>query len=144
MVSGVHLRVFRFPADFAAVRHVWDGNEKGVRAGASDETAEIEKKLERDPELFLVAGKDREIIGQAIGGFDGLRGLISHLAVSAPLTGRGVRERLMDEVESRLRARGCRKCYLLVTPDYPDAMTYWSRRDWRPMDYVRLFGKELA
>ena len=55
--------------------------EKGVHVGRSDTPAEIEKKLARDPDLFLVAECEQQIIGSVIGGYDGRRGMIYHLAV---------------------------------------------------------------
>ena len=49
----------------------------------------------------------------------------------------------MDELEARLREKGCLKCYLLVTRDNPEAVEYYQRRGWQPMDAVHLFGKDL-
>ena len=105
--------------------------------------AEIEKKITRDPDLFLVAESDGSIIGSVIGGYDGRRGLIYHLAVAAAFRGQGIGSRLMDEVESRLRAKGCLKCYLLVTHDNTEVEDYYQQRGWQHMDYVHLYGKEL-
>ena len=34
---------------------LWESMEKGVHVGRSDTLAEIEKKIARDPDLFLVA-----------------------------------------------------------------------------------------
>ena len=62
---------------------MWEGIEKGVRVGRSDTPTEIERKLTRDPDLFLVAEVDGRIIGSVIGGFDGRRGMIYHLAIAA-------------------------------------------------------------
>jgi ribosomal protein S18 acetylase RimI-like enzyme len=50
----------------------------------------------------------------------------------------------MDEVESRLRAKGCLKCYLLVLNDNDEAARYYEKRGWGEMKTVRLFGKELS
>lgn len=111
--------------------------------GRSDTSAEIEKKLARDPDLFLVAESSGSIIGSVIGGFDGRRGLIYHLAVAAAFRGQGIGSRLMDEVERRLRAKGCLKCYLLVTRDNPEAESYYQQRGWQHMDSIHLYGKEL-
>lgn len=141
--SPVHIREFRFPADYQPVYELWESMEKGVKVGRSDTPAEIEKKISRDPDLFLVAEADGCIIGAVIGGFDGRRGLIYHLAVAPSFRGKGVGSRLMDEVESRLRAKGCLKCYLMVTPDNTEVEAYYQQRGWHPMDYVHLFGKEL-
>lgn len=118
--------------------------ERGVHVGRSDALAEIEKKVARDPDLFIVAESDGDIIGSVMGGFDGRRGLIYHLAVAASFRGLGIGSRLMDEVEFRLRAKGCLKCYLLVTRDNPEVEYYYQHRGWQPMDSVHLFGKELT
>lgn len=139
----MQIRAFRFPADYEAVYQLWKSIEKGVRVGRSDTLAEIEKKIVRDPDLFLVAEEDGKIIGSVIGGFDGRRGLIYHLAVAEPFRGRRIGSCLMDEVEARLRAKGCLKSYLLVTDDNPEVEDYYRRRGWQQMDTVRLYGKEL-
>jgi hypothetical protein len=49
----------------------------------------------------------------------------------------------MQQVESRLRAKGCLKCYLLVTLDNIEVADYYLQRGWRHMDQVQLYGKEL-
>lgn len=85
-----------------------------------------------------------KIIGSVIGGYDGRRGLLYHLAVSAPFRSQGIGSRLMDKVEARLRDKGCLKCYLLVTEDNSEVEPYYHKRGWQPMDTVRLFGKELT
>ena len=83
------------------------------------------------------------IAGSVIGGFDGRRGLIYHLAVAAPVRGVGIGSRLMAEVESRLRAKGCLKCYLLVTLDNSEVGDYYQRHGWQHMHDIHLYGKEL-
>jgi ribosomal protein S18 acetylase RimI-like enzyme len=142
--STIKIREFRFPSDYEFVYQLWKSIEKGVHLGRSDTLAEIAKKITRDPDLFLVAESDRGIIGAVMGGFDGRRGLIYHLAVATSFRGMGIGSRLMDEVESRLRAKGCLKCYLLVTTDNPEAEGYYQHRGWQHMDTIRLFGKELG
>jgi ribosomal protein S18 acetylase RimI-like enzyme len=141
--SSIQIREFRFPADYESVHALWAGMEKGVRVGRSDTPAEIERKLSRDPDLFLVAEADGCIVGSVIGGFDGRRGLIYHLAVTAAFRGKGIGSQLMDEVEARLRAKGCLKSYLMVALDNTEVEDYYRRRGWKPMDYVHLYGKDL-
>jgi len=144
-LASIQIREIRFPADYEQVQRLWTGIEKGVRIGRSDTPAEIEKKLSRDPDLFLVAESDGTIIGSVLGGFDGRRGLIYHLAVAAEYRTNGICTRLMDEVESRLRAKGCLKSYLLVTVDNPEAEAYYKHRGWQYMGHqVHLLGKELV
>ena len=142
-VSSIQIREFRFPADYPSVYELWGSMEKGVKVGRSDTLPEIEKKIGRDPDLFLVAESEGCIVGSVIGGFDGRRGLIYHLAVAASFREKGVGSRLMDEVESRLRLKGCLKCYLMVVEGNTEAESYYQRRGWTRMDDVHLFGKKL-
>ena len=137
------LREFRFPDDYDEVRQFWEGVEKGIHVGPSDAPAEIQKKIQRDPDLFLVAEKNHKIVGTVIAGFDGRRGMIYHLAVAASLRGQGVGSRLMSEVEARLRAKGCLKCYLIVLRDNEAAVNFYKGLGWGLMEQVLLFGKEL-
>jgi ribosomal protein S18 acetylase RimI-like enzyme len=139
----VQIREFCFPGDYEEVYKLWETTERGVRVGRSDSLDEIEKKIARDPDLFLVAESDGKIIGSVIGGFDGRRGLVYHFAVAASFRGMGVGTRLMDELESRLRSKGCLKCYLLVTLDNSEAESYYQRRGWKRMDDLQIYGKEL-
>lgn len=144
MIENIQIREFRFPADYQQVHDLWSSIERGVRVGRSDMPSEIEKKVARDPDLFLVAECDNKIIGSVIGGFDGRRGLIYHLAVNAAFRGQGIGTRLMDEVESRLRDKGCLKCYLLVTSDNTEVEMYYQQRGWQHMNDIHLFGKNLS
>jgi ribosomal protein S18 acetylase RimI-like enzyme len=93
--------------------------------------------------LFLVAELNEEIIGTVIGGYDGRRGIIYHLAVHKNVREQGVGAMLMNEVEKRLQAKGCLKCYLLVLADNEHAIKFYENRDWYEMNEVRVFGKEL-
>jgi ribosomal protein S18 acetylase RimI-like enzyme len=142
-MTEIRIREFRFPADYQQVYDLWSSIEKGVHIGRSDSPGEIEKKVSRDPDLFLVAEYENQIVGSVVGGYDGRRGLIYHLAVSATFRGQGIGSQLMDEVEERLRRKGCLKSYLLVTVDNPEVEIYYQNRGWSHMDSVRLFGKEL-
>ena len=140
----VLLRPYRHPQDYPAVRALWESMEKGVNVGRSDSPEEIAKKTSRDPDLFLLAEVDGEIVGSIIGGFDGRRGMLYHLAVKQEFRRQGIAAQLMDEVESRLRAKGCLKCYLLVMQGNDEAAHFYEQRGWNEMKTVRLFGKEIS
>lgn len=140
----MQIREFRFPEDFFQVENLWTSMEKGVRLSRSDTPEEIQKKLARDPDLFLVAEEDGQIIGTVIGGYDGRRGLLYHLAVAASFRGQGTGSRLMEEIESRLRTIGCIRCYLMVTTDNPESMAYYEKHNWERMDFVVPYAKNLV
>lgn len=137
------LREFRFPEDYAAVYALWQAAGPGIQLRRSDGPGEIQKKLQRDPDLFLVAELDGRIVGAVLGGFDGRRGLVYHLAVAAGYRRHGLGRRLMDELEERLRARGCIRMYLLVTSDNRSAMEFYEEAGWERMELF-IYGKDLT
>ncbi len=141
-MTTVCIREFHFAEDYDSAVQLWDRIEKGVHVGPSDAPAEINKKLQRDPELFLVAEDAGKLIGTVIGGFDGRRGFIYHLAVDPSYRGQGVGGLLMNEVEARLRVKGCIRCYLFVTPDNTEAMRYYEKRGWLLMKNA-AYSKDL-
>jgi len=129
--------------DLEAVLDLWRAAGPGIHLGRSDSPDEIRKKLSRDPDLFLVAEDQGRIIGAVMGGYDGRRGLVYHLAVLPEERRRGLGSTLMAELEQRLRAKGCVKYYLLVTPDNPQVLEFYRRLGWSVMD-MTLMGKELT
>ena len=141
-MTGFVLRQFIFPDDYKNAFALWQNAGEGIGIGPSDQPDEIEKKIQRDPDLFLVAEQEGSIVGTVIGGFDGRRGMIYHLAVAPECRGQGLGNLLMDEIESRLRQKGCRKAYLLVKQGN-SAAEFYEKRGWDEMD-VLLFGKNLS
>jgi ribosomal protein S18 acetylase RimI-like enzyme len=142
-MTEIKLREFCFPDDYSVVRHLWENAGDGIQLRLSDMPEEIQKKLERDPDLFLVAELNEKIVGSVIGGFDGRRGLIYHLAVDPNQREHGIGNLLMTEVEERLREKGCVKSYLLVTIKNEHAMHFYDKRGWSRMDTVYIYGKDL-
>lgn len=139
----IEVREFNFPEDYPAARFLWEHAGSGIHVGRSDEPEEIQKKLQRDPDLFLVAESDGKLVGTVIGGFDGRRGLVYHLAVEADFRQHGVGKLLMEEVERRLKSKGCLKCYLMVADDNANAMRFYEARAWERMDIIYTYAKEL-
>jgi len=124
--SQSSIRTFDFESDYSAVRSLWQHSGPGIQLSPSDEPQEIQKKLARDPDLFLVAEEGGRIVGSVLGGFDGRRGIVYHLAVVPQERRRGLGRALMEAVEARLLAKGCLKYYLLVTKDNADALAFYE------------------
>ena len=74
----------------------------------------IERKLTVQPQLFLVAEVDGCVVGTVLGGFDGVRGWIHHLAVQSAHRRKGIARLLMRAAEDGLKHIGCPKVNLQV------------------------------
>lgn len=138
----MEIRTFVYPDDYDDVIALWSMAGPGIHVRRSDTAQEIEKKLQRDPDLFLVAICDGKIAGSILGGFDGRRGMVYHLAVEQAYRQQGIGGALMDELELRLKARGCIRSYLLVTKENENAMQFYQQRGWERMD-LWIYGKDL-
>jgi ribosomal protein S18 acetylase RimI-like enzyme len=100
------------PEDAAGIITLWSD----VFAGDppwNEPSAMLERKLAVDDLVFVARSGDR-VVGTVLGGYDGVRGWIYHLAVAPADRRRGIATRLMHEVERALSARGCLKINLQV------------------------------
>ena len=140
-VPAAIVRTFRWD-DWPAVLALWQNAGPGVHLGRSDTPDEIRKKWEHDPDLFLVAEERGQVVGAVLGGYDGRRGIVYHLAVRPQRRLDGIGRALMVEMERRLAGKGCVKSYLLATPENQEAVAFYRRLGWQVMDMV-LMGKEF-
>ena len=110
---NLKVRVKRFQAsDYVLVAKLW--KRAGLRVRRGDDKESILRKMKRDPELFLVASRNGVMIGTVIGGWDGRRGWIYHLAVDPKQQRIGVGKFLVRELENRMRRKKVPKVNALV------------------------------
>lgn len=88
---------------------------------------DIERKLEVQPELFLVAEDGGEIVGTAMAGYDGHRGWVYYVAVSSDQRRKGIGKALMAKIEHDLAKMGCPKLNLQVRGSNTHAVEFYKR-----------------
>ena len=137
------IRQFTYNADLEQVLELWSKSDPGVQLSPSDQPEEIQKKLTRDPDLFLVAEEKGKIVGTVLGGFDGRRGMVYHLAVISERRRVGIGTALMEELEERLRSKECLKFYLLVQKQAQGAFEFYKDFGCEVMD-LHLLGKRIS
>lgn len=128
--------------DLEAVLALWASAGPGIRLGISDTLPELQRKLTRDPDLFLVAHAGKRLVGAVMGGWDGRRGHVYHLAVARQARGNGLGAAIMAELEARFRLKGCSRLNLLVAPEGATALDFYGRLGWQPTG-ATSFGKDL-
>jgi ribosomal protein S18 acetylase RimI-like enzyme len=136
------IREFDFLGDYEECALIWKNSGGGVQFGPSDTLEEISKKVQYGADLFLVAEINQIIVGTIIGGFDGRRGMIYHLAVLPEYRSRGIASSLLEETENRMRARGCLKMYLFMRPDHPQLLDFYNKFGWNKSN-VLVAAKEF-
>ena len=108
----------------------------------NDPYRDIERKLDAQPELFLVGVLEERIIGSVMGGYDGHRGWIYYLAIDPDYQHCGYGSQLIAEIEQRLRKIGCPKINLMVRNTNEAVIDFYQRRGFRADEVVSL-GKRL-
>jgi ribosomal protein S18 acetylase RimI-like enzyme len=147
------MRIRQFElADYEAAAALWEGAE-GMSAPSLDE---VERKLERDPQLFLVAEEDSSpatafwprrppaVVGVVVGTYDGRRGWIFRLAVDGQYRCRGIGRALVEELEARYLTMGVRQIRLLTLSGNGGARGFWERLGYDGFEDVVLFSKDLG
>ena len=104
---------------------------------------DIERKLKVDRDLFLVGIINGKIIASVMGGYEGNRGWINYLAVDPAHRRKGYGRLIMQEVERRIRAKGCPKINLQVRATN-DAVIKFYRSLGYAEDEVIGLGKRLV
>lgn len=129
------------PSDEESVVQLW--TDCGLVVSWNNPHRDIERKVKIQPEMFLVGCSDGQIIATVMAGYDGHRGWINYLAVHPQHQHSGIGRRMMDEVESRLRAAGCPKINLQVRSENASVIEFYKRIGFKTDDVVSL-GKRLV
>ncbi|MBA0218598.1 GNAT family acetyltransferase [Pectobacterium brasiliense] len=135
----MEIRIFR-QDDFEAVIILWERCD--LLRPWNDPEMDIERKLNHDPDLFLVAEVNGEIVGSVMGGYDGHRGSAYYLGVHPDFRGRGIANALINRLEKKLIARGCPKIHLMVREDNDTVIGMYEKLDYEIVDSITL-GKRL-
>jgi ribosomal protein S18 acetylase RimI-like enzyme len=144
----MEIRAFA-PADTETVVALWE--ECGLTRPWNDPRRDIERKLQVQPELFLVGTEpvtaadgslQEAVVATAMAGHEGHRGWLYYVAVAPTLRGGGRARALVAEAERLLTEAGCPKLQLMVRAGNDDALAAWDALGYERQDTVVL-GKRL-
>jgi ribosomal protein S18 acetylase RimI-like enzyme len=126
-------------ADGDALRALW--RAAGFRSVGDDDRS-LAAFAVRNPGLLLVATADGVVVASALGGWDGRRGWIYHVATAEPFCRKGIATRLVRRLEQRLRAAGAPKVNAIVRDENAAARAFWKRLGYEVAP-TQQFGREL-
>ena len=135
----MEIRSFQ-PPDEADVIKLW--NQCDLVKPWNDPRKDIARKLQVDPELFLVGELNTEIIASVMVGYDGHRGWINYLAVNPDYRQQGVGKTLMTHVENLLLQRDCPKINLQIRNTNLEAVSFYRAIGYDIDDSIGM-GKRL-
>lgn len=90
-------------SDIGGLVKLW--KETGLYFAPFDKEERLIEKIEKEPELLLVAENKGKIIGAVIGNY-GWRVSIDHLAVDEGYRKQNIGTQLLEEIKKRLKVKG--------------------------------------
>lgn len=102
----------------------------GISVGSSDSKEELEKMLNRNPDLFLIGKIKDQIIVVVMGGFDGRRGYVHHLAVDPAYQRKGYGTKMMTKLNEIFLQKGIHKIHLFVERRNKEVVDFYSSLGW--------------
>jgi len=115
----------------------------GMGLSGADQKGEIENFLKMNPHTCWVAENNGTVMGTILGGNDGRRGYIYHLAVSKDLQNQGIGNTLLEHCLDAFRDAGIQKCHLMVYHDNHAGISFWEHAGWSIRKDVLTMSKEL-
>lgn len=112
----------------------------GISVGSTDSEMEIKKMLNMNPNLFLIGKLKGNIIAVVMGGFDGRRGYVHHLAVDPIHQRKGYGKMIMDELINQFRRNGVHKVHLFIEKNNQDVVNFYKNLGWQTRDDLTMMS----
>lgn len=135
------IRIRQFtPADQSQVLSIW--YRCGLVGRGEDPIQDIDRQMEMQPALFLVGAIKQTVIGTIMGGYEGPKGWISHLAVAPEWQRLGYGRVLLQEMETVLRELGCPRVDFKVRTNNRQVLGFCEKMGYQ-IERVLSLAKEL-
>ncbi len=122
---------------------LWD-RCSGVGLRSADERDQIAAYLARNPGLSFLAVDGPKVVGAVLGGHDGRRGYIHHLAVDDDYRRRGIGRRLVEKCQAALEEEGIQKCHLFIFHENEGGIAFWQGEGWTLRRDIMVMSKHLS
>jgi ribosomal protein S18 acetylase RimI-like enzyme len=128
--------------DYDEVLKIW--RECGITVKKADSEEGLRVMLRRNPDTCFGAIEDGELCGVILGGFDGRRGIIHHLAVKKKCRNRGIATELVKKVEEGFREKGVEKINFWVEKPNVEVVDFYEKIGYHLRDDIVTVSKVLV
>lgn len=108
---------------------LWRATE-GIGVNDRDTAEHLDHYFRRNPGCSFVAAVEGRVVGTILGGSDGRRGYVHHLAVDRAWRGQGLGRRLVEAALAALVAQGYRRCHIFVFRENAQGLDFWRHGGW--------------
>jgi len=132
-IKDITIREFRM-TDYENVFVLWAETGIHYKPNGRENRQRLEKELETERALFLVAEVDKRIVGVVLGTHDGHKGWINRLAVQ---NRQNIASKLVTTVETRLNEQGIDVIACLIKPENSISKSFFSKLGYTkaPVEY---------
>jgi len=93
--------------------------------------------------MSFVAVDGEQVIGTVLGGSDGRRGYLYHLAVTPAYRRLGIGRQLVEHTLSGMRSQGLTRCHLFVFGENENGLAFWKSQGWFLREELELMSINL-
>ncbi|MBI2957666.1 MAG: GNAT family N-acetyltransferase [Chloroflexi bacterium] len=134
-LKGFRIRQFAM-ADYNQVAHIWDV----CNVPSPEGRREVQRRIERDPDLFLVADLNGTVVGVVMGAWDGRRAWCHNYGVDPQLRGQGVGSALVLALEKKVEEKGIPRLNAMVRKSDIASEGFYQacgfhKEDWQIMEW---------
>ena len=104
----------------------------------NDPQRDIERKLQVQPELFLVGEIENHIVATVMAGYEGHRGWLNYLAVAPDMQKQGLGRQIVEFAIEKLRQCGCPKINLQVRASNAEVIAFYQSLGFKVEDVLSL------
>ena len=138
---AVEIRIMK-ANDYSGSLSLWQ-SLPGLGLSGADKEDAIQRFLEKNSKTCFVAKDGRKIIGTVLGGSDGRRGYIYHLAVYKDYQQQGLGRQLLEKCLAALKAQGLQKCHIFVISSNIEGLNFWIKFGWLLRNDILVMSKDL-
>jgi len=129
-------------SDYEQAVQLWQ-SLPGIGLSSADEKDNICDFLHKNPGTCFVALNEGNLIGTILGGSDGRRGYIHHLAVQQSEQNKGIGKKLVDLCLIEFKRSGIQKCHIFVIPSNSEGIAFWKKGGWHLRDDILIMSKDI-
>lgn len=129
-------------SDYEQALHLWQ-SLPGIGLSSADEKDNICDFLKKNPNTCFTALNNGNLIGTVLGGSDGRRGYIYHLAIHQSEQNKGIGKKLVDLCLNEFKKSGIQKCHIFVINDNAEGIAFWEKIGWQLRDDILVMSKEI-
>ena len=138
---AIEIRIMN-SSDYSGAIDLWR-SLPGLGLSSADEQTAIDLFLNKNPLTCYVALDKSKIIGTVLGGSDGRRGYLYHLAVHKDYQKIGLGRKLSELCLASLKSQGLKKCHIFVINSNSEGLRFWEKMGWLLRKDILVMSRDL-